>query len=333
LTQTFFPNRTMATRTRESPEQSSRQAGDQTVSTWTIRRLLQWTTDYFHRKGLSSARLDAEVLLAHVLEKDRLGLYLDHDAVIAEPFLRQYRQLILRRAAAEPVAYLTGQREFFSTSFRVSPAVMIPRPETEHLIEHGLSHLRHEFPAPAVPSLRVLDIGSGCGNLPAILSRNLEGAWVVSVDVSAAALAVARTNQLLHADSGARVCFVRGDLLTWLHPRKALFHLIVSNPPYVSEQEWEGLDPEVRRHEPKVAICAGPKGTEFQETILGTAGRFLCGNGALIMEIGEGQSATLLQLAERSGLYAEVRVFPDYAGKPRVLVGKRKQDTRPGTTP
>jgi len=319
----------MATRPPEPKQQTRNEPGPREGPAWTVRRLLQWTADYFQRNGLPAARLDAEVLLAHVLEKDRLGLYLDYDAVVEDGFLKCYRQLILRRVASEPVAYLTGMREFYSASFCVGPAVMIPRPETEHLVEHALLHLKKEFPARDPDSLRILDIGTGCGNLPVILSRNLEGAWIVSVDICAGALTLARRNRGLRSHAGARVFFVQGDLVEWLRPGRPLFHVIVSNPPYVSEQEWQGLQPEVRDHEPRLAICGGPAGTELQERILESAGRFLHENGALVMEIGESQSAAVRELADRSGLYADAGVFPDYAGRPRVLVARKKQTAQP----
>jgi len=290
---------------------------------WTVKRLLTWTTQYFTTAGLATPRLDAEVLLAHVLRRDRLALYLDYDAPVPEDARRAYRALIRRRRESEPVAYLTGTREFFSLPFVVNRSVLIPRPETEHLVELALRFLRRPYTPESPTPQRILEIGTGCGNIALTLAHHLPEAWVVSVDICPEALAVARRN--IHGAPGVkeRVSLVRGDLTSWLRQGCSGFHLIVSNPPYVSSHAWERLSPDVRDHEPRAALCGGPRGTEIQERILETALPFLRPNGLLLLEMGADQEAALRDRAEALEGYGTVQVFPDFAGKPRVLAACR----------
>jgi release factor glutamine methyltransferase len=299
------------------PSWRGEQAGEKA---WTVRSVLEWTTDFFARNGLNSARLDAEVLLAHVLCQERLALYLHYENTVAEDALRQYRSLIRRRAAREPVAYITGRREFYSISFAVDPSVLIPRPETEHLVEFVLEHARG-FPGPAgEKALKILEIGTGSGNLCIALARNLPQARIVSLDLSLPAISVAVKNQRRHSDGSARIRFFQGDLFEAIHPKRGRFHLIVSNPPYVPAECWNELPPEVRDYEPRAALDGGHGGTEILKRILGDAPRHLLPGGTLVLEIGEDQADSLARLAEETGRYRRSHVLRDYADKPRVLV-------------
>lgn len=292
-------------------------------SDWTVRRLLRWTTDYFHEAGFSSPRLDAEILLAHALEKDRLYLYLHYESHVQQTGLKAFRQRIQRRMNSEPVAYITGTREFYSIPFSVDPSVLIPRPETEHLVEHSLRHLKEQVDILQQAPLRILDLGTGCGNISIALAKHLPEARIVSVDISAGALATAKENLTVQTDPCGKVLFVQGDLLEWLAPNKPRFHIVVSNPPYVTTEEWEQLPLDVRDHEPKVALVAGSRGTEFQERILRDAAPLLLSRGILVMEIGESQEEDLLESAQGTGLYGNLQVLTDFAGKPRVLVAEK----------
>jgi release factor glutamine methyltransferase len=287
---------------------------------WTVRSVLEWTTDFFTRNGLDSARLDAEVLLAHVLGQERLALYLRYEEPIAEEALRKYRSLIRRRAAREPVAYLTGSREFYSIPFAVDPSVLIPRPETEHLVEFVLEHVRGSPGWAGEKAVRILEIGTGSGNLCIALARNLPQARIVSLDLSLSAISVAVENRRRHADCSNRILFFQGDLLAALHPQRGRFHLIVSNPPYVPTESWNELPPEVRDYEPRAALDGGVRGTEILTRILGDAPAHLLPGGALVLEIGEDQADTLARLAQEGGRYRRSRILRDYADKPRVLV-------------
>ena len=290
---------------------------------WTVRRLLHWTTDYFRDAGFSSPRLDAEILLAHALEKDRLYLYLHYESQVPQDRLKAFRERIQRRMNKEPVAYITGRREFYSLPFSVDPSVLIPRPETEHLVEHSFRYVKERFATLEPERVRILEVGTGCGNIALALAKNLPKAWIVSVDISAGALATAGRNLKVQTDPCGKVHLVQGNLLEWSHPLRARFHIVVSNPPYVTEEEWELLPSEVRDYEPKTALCAGTRGTELQERILRQTAELLEDQGGLIMEMGETQEEALLEFAQHTGLYSELRVFPDYADKPRVLTARK----------
>ncbi len=304
--------------TRPSPQsRASEQAGEKP---WTVRSVLQWTTDFFAQHDLASARLDAEVLLAHVLEQDRLALYLHYEDTVPGSALQTYRGLIRRRVNKEPIAYITGMREFYSISFAVEPSVLIPRPETEHLVEYVLEHVRDNAGSTGQGALRILEIGTGSGNLCIALAKHLPKAQIVSLDVSFSAISVAMKNRREHPDCSERIHLFQGNLLEGLHPERARFHLIVSNPPYVPTESWDDLSPEVREHEPRVALDGGRRGTETLHGILSNAARFLLPDGALVLEIGEGQAEALAGVAEETGHYRQSRVLEDYAGKPRVFV-------------
>jgi len=291
---------------------------------WTIRRLLNWTTGYFQRAGLPSPRLDAEVLLAHVLQQDRLDLYLQYEEPVGETDRTTYRHLVQQRSKAVPVAYLTGHREFYSLSLAVSPSVLIPRPETEHLIDIALRFFRARSADAGKGGIRILDVGTGSGNIPLALAAHLPDARITSVDISARALAVARTNLKAHADLSARICLVRGDLLTAFRKGISGFQAILSNPPYVSAADWENLPPDVREHEPRLALLAGPTGMERLEQLLHAAPPLLAEDGMLLLEVGEDQATSLQRRAEQQEGIREARIFPDYAGKPRVLAASRR---------
>jgi len=300
-----------------SHSRASEQAGEKH---WTVRSVLQWTTDFFARHDLASARLDAEVLLAHVLEQDRLALYLHYEDTVPGAALQAYRHLIRRRVNHEPIAYITGMREFYSISFAVEPSVLIPRPETEHLVEYVLDHVKQNAATAAEGALRLLEIGTGSGNLCIALATHLPQAQIVSMDVSFSAIAVAMKNLRGHPDCSERIRLVQGDLLEGLHPERARFHLIVSNPPYVPAESWDDLAPEVREYEPRTALDGGHRGTEILHRILRDAARFLLPDGALVLEIGEDQAEAMACVAEETGHYRRSRVLEDYAGKPRVFV-------------
>jgi release factor glutamine methyltransferase len=302
-----------------SQSRNSEQAGEKH---WTVRNVLQWTTDFFARHDLASARLDAEVLLAHVLEQDRLALYLHYEDSVPAPTLKAYRQLIRRRVNMEPIAYITGMREFYSISFAVEPSVLIPRPETEHLVEYVLQHVEANAGRTGEGALRILEIGTGSGNLCITLATHLPRARIVSLDVSFSAIAVAMKNLRGHPDCSERIRLIQGDLFKGLQPERARFHLIVSNPPYVPAESWDDLAPEVREYEPRVALDGGLGGTETLHRILRDATRFLLPDGAIVLEIGEDQAEAMADAAEETGHYRQWRVLEDYAGKPRVFVAE-----------
>ena len=246
---------------------------------WTIGQLLSWTTEYLERHGSDSPRLDAELLLAEVLDRPRIQLYATFEQEPDEAARGRFRELVKRRAAGEPVAYLLGRREFYSLDFRVTPDVLIPRPETEHLVVTLLDLARAE----PRPSPVIADIGTGSGILAITLAKHLPDARITATDISTAALAVARENAAAHGVED-RIEFVEGDLFGGV-PEGQTFDFVVSNPPYVSTTEMEQLPGEVHDHEPHGALLAGERGTEVIERLVPQAVERLRDGGHLLIEI------------------------------------------------
>lgn len=291
---------------------------------WTVRALLTWTAAYFQEAGVDTPRLDAEVLLAHAMECSRLDLYLHHGETVCDPALVRYRSYVRRRRRREPVAYITGVREFYSLPFEVGPGVLIPRPETEHLVEYVLERAggRDAAGDGAIP-VRILDLCTGAGNIAVALAHNLPQAWIVAADVSRAALGFARRNAGSLAAASRSLHLVRGHLLAWLRPGARGFDFVVANPPYVPTGDLGTLPPEVREHEPTEALLGGPRGTSLAERILHAALPHLRDGGSLVMEIGEGQSETLHRTALQEAGYDRVEILRDYGGHPRVLAARK----------
>ena len=278
---------------------------------WTPLKLLGWTQGFFAQKGVDAPRLTAELLLAHALGCDRVRLYLDFDKPMGDPELARYRELVKRRAEGEPTAYLTGAREFAGHRFAVDARVLIPRPETEHVLEAALAAL----PAPW-EGRAALDLGTGSGILAVSLALARPGARVTAVDLSADALAVARANA---AALGAAVEFLQGDLLGPV-PADARFDVIVSNPPYVPTGELGGLSREVKR-EPRLALDGGPDGLSVLRRLVASAPGFLVPGGALVLEMHESHEASLPALCLAAG-FATAEASRDLAGLPRVTVAR-----------
>lgn len=247
---------------------------------WTIGRLLAWTADYLKSHGSESPRLDAEVLLAHSLARARIALYTAFDEVPADDSRSVFRNLVRRRAEGVPVAYLVGYREFYSLRFQVTADVLIPRPETEHLVV-ALLDLARARPQAAQPD--IADVGTGSGIIAVCTAKHLPGARVLAIDRSAAALGVARANAQSHGIAD-QIEFAESDLFDGVAPERR-FDFIVSNPPYVASPEFDGLPPDVREHEPRQALLAGDRGTEVIERLVPQAVRRLKAGGHLLIEI------------------------------------------------
>ncbi|MBN2492127.1 MAG: peptide chain release factor N(5)-glutamine methyltransferase [Planctomycetes bacterium] len=268
---------------------------------------------FLEAHGTPSPRLDAEVLLAHLLGCERIDLYAGFDRPLSVAETARYRRLIQERGRGVPVAYLTGLREFYSLPFRVTPDVLVPRPETEHLVEAALAHL-----APGAPA-RVVDVGTGSGCVAIAVARLRPAAEVVAVDVCAAALAVAEDNarRLGVAD---RVHLLQADGLEALGAGP-LLDLILSNPPYVPESERDALPRDVRDHEPAVALFAPGSGTGLHRRLAAAAPSRLAAGGALFLEIGAGQEREVAGLVEAA--FGRATVIRDLAGIARVVGGKK----------
>ena len=276
---------------------------------WTVGRLLQWTAGWLRERGSDSPRLDAEVLLAWVLSCSRIDLYTRFDEVVEDEPRTAFRELIKRRGQGEPVAYLTGSKEFFSLDFRVTPDVLVPRPETESLVVRALDLCR------SLPAPRIADVGTGSGAIAVALARHLPQAHVTAIDISPAAVAVAAANVQTH-QLADRVCVCEGDLLEG-RPAEEMFDLIVSNPPYIREDEFAGLPLDVRDYEPRAALVAGPRGVEPLERLAAMSATRLVPGGWLLVEIGPpGPSEAVLAAAAH--LRPEA-TLPDDAGIPRIV--------------
>ena len=245
---------------------------------WTVGRLLHWTAEWLATRGSEFPRLDAEVLLSHVLSCSRIELYTTFDKVVADEPRTAFRELLRRRADGAPVAYLTGQREFFSLPFKVTPAVLVPRPETEQLVVRAIDLYKKSG------KVRIVDVGTGSGNIAITLAKHLPAAVITAIDISNDALAVAKQNAEFHGVAD-RIDFIHGNLFDACD-LKMQWDLIVSNPPYIREEEFDGLPRDVRMHEPKEALIAGPRGVEVIERLAReSVTRLLCG-GWLLIEIG-----------------------------------------------
>jgi release factor glutamine methyltransferase len=287
---------------------------------WTIGRLLQWTSDYLKQHGSESPRLEAEVLLAHARGCRRIELYTSFADEASEPLRTAFRELVRRRAEGTPVAYLVSHREFYSLDFRVTPEVLIPRPETEVLVLAALDAIK----AAGVKDrpVDVADVGTGSGVIGITVARHAPTARVTAIDVSPAALAVARDNaqRLGVAD---RVRLVEGDLLASLGA-EAKFDFVLSNPPYVTSEELERLPRDVKNHEPRLALEAGPRGTEVIERLIPQAAERLRGGGSILLEI-----SPMLQQRVEALLAADAQwqlgtTLKDAAGLARVVQARRK---------
>ena len=289
-------------------------------SDWTIGNLLAWTTGYLERNGSESPRLDAEVLLAEASGCRRIELYTTFQNTAAEPTRVAYRELVRQRAAGTPVAYLVGYREFYSHNFRVTPDVLIPRPETEFvlvaLLDLVKQHQQDNGP------IEILDVGTGSGILAVCAALHVPDSKITAVDVSPTALKVARVNM---ADHGVeeRINLIEGDLFSGLRP-DCTFDYIISNPPYIRESEWDMLAPDIREHEPRQALLAGKRGTELIRRLIDEGTRHLKPQGWLITEISPMIADEVLAIFEEHPAFGAPRTVKDLSHHPRVILSARQ---------
>lgn len=278
---------------------------------WTVGRLLIWTAEFLGKKGSESPRLDAEVLLAHVLDWQRVQLYTHFEDEIGGRDRSVYRDLVKRRSEGMPVAYLVGRKEFFSLRLAVGPAVLIPRPDTETLVVEALERLKGRD-AP-----RVVDVGTGSGCLALAIAKGHESARVIAIDLSAEALALARENakSLGLAD---RVQFLQGDLLAPV-AEAGQFDAIIANPPYIPSAEIASLGPEVRDYEPRLALDGGPDGLRVVDRLIEQAEGLLAPGGDLILEIGSAQEAPVRDLIAAKRTLVLAATIRDASNRPRVI--------------
>lgn len=280
---------------------------------WTVVEMLRWTAEYLGGKGFHNARLNGELLLAGVLGLKRLDLYLQFDRPLTAAELAEFKARLLRRTRREPLQYIEGEAHFRTLTLRVDGRVLIPRPETEQLVQHVLDW------SAGRSGLRALDVGTGSGAIA--LSLAVEGPFeaVLATDLEEGALAVARANHRACAP-GAAVTFRAGD--GYVPVAGERFHVIVSNPPYIADTERDALDAEVRDWEPEAALFAGADGLGLIRRLVEGAPGHLHPGGLLALEIGAGQGGAVAELVRGAGAFAEPRVLADFAGRDRVVIAE-----------
>ena len=324
-------------------------------ASWTILAMLRWTSDYFAAKGVPEPRASAEILLAHTLGVSRLDLYLRYDQPLNADELARFKALMVRRRDGEPVAYLTGHREFWSLDIQVTPAVLIPRPETETLVAAALEAAkpfgggagfkptptvenktspqdmgREESPPetgtrnPKTPSLLGLEVGVGSGAVVIALAQELPRMSWVGLDRSGAALTVAWANARRHGVAD-RIHFLRSDLLAGLKPTAA-FSLLVANLPYVPRAEWERLPREIKAFEPPGALLGGEDGLDLIRPLIRQAHRFVMGGGWVLLEVGDQQAPRVAAFVAETGAYDRIETVKDFSGIERVVQARRRDE-------
>ena len=288
--------------------------------TWTTKAFLQWSAERLTQAGIQSPRLESEVLLAQGLHASREDLYRDPDRELEEEEIILSKSFVERRFLLEPVAYILGRREFWGLDFQVTPDVLVPRWETEILMEQFLQWVRSStFTGP----LQILDIGTGSGNIAVVAAKELADAQVTAIDISRPAVEVAQTNAWVHGVAD-RIRFLTGDLFAC--ELGGPFHAILSNPPYIEKESMDTLMPDVKNFEPERALDGGKRGLSFYQRILPEAWNHLAENGALFLEIGNDQAEPVLSLIEKHGGYNTPQVTCDYSGVERVVSAQKRQN-------
>ena len=278
----------------------------------TVRQALLDGGRFLHDTGIESARLDAEVLLGYVLDMEKVEIYLCTESAFNDNRANRFRELLMRRAKGEPVAYITGRKEFWSLDFVVTPDVLIPRPETELLVELALEGTVGKAP------LKILDIGTGSGAIAITLAKELPKAQIWAVDLSAAALKIAEVNARRHSVT-ERIQFLHGDLFDPITELGHSFDIIVSNPPYVLTKGIATLAPEIHDWEPKLALDGGPDGLSSYRRIIERAHKYLTFEGRVLLEVGDGLGKAVAELFARAGGFGATTIYRDFAAKDRVI--------------
>lgn len=288
---------------------------------WTILDLLKWTTGYFKSNAVENSRASAEILLAHILNLKRIDLYIKYDQPLGKNELAAFKTLIKRRIAREPVAYILGSREFWSMDLKVSENVLIPRPETECLVEAALGVL----PASASDApKKVLELGTGSGAIVLALASERPANIYFASDVSPAAVALASDNARLHGLDN-RICFFSGVWFDPLDCSDLKFDLITSNPPYIPTDDIKSLQPEISDYEPGPALDGGPDGLDCLNLIIYNAVQYLAVNGVLLLEMGYNQKNAIAATVMAAGCYDRVEFLKDYSGHDRIVKLRRKE--------
>ena len=294
-----------------------------TQETKTIRNILKWAITTLKEAEIDSPGINADTLLAFVLSCDRTKLYTNPDEILNDSDISRYKELINERIRHVPLQYITHHVEFMSLVFFVDERVLIPRPETEILVETVMNKAHDK--QYSNKKVTIMDIGTGSGNIAVSLAKNLSDVEIYASDISQEALAIAMTNVQRHKVVG-NVHLLHGDLFDTFssHIEKGNVDFIVSNPPYVSESEWKNLEPELRDHEPYEALVGGKDGLYFYRQIIRNATDWLKPKGYLVIEIGETQAKTIMKLMESERYYEGIEITKDLQGKERIVSARRK---------
>ena len=282
----------------------------------TVLESINLSTQYLNQKGIESPRTNAELLLADILNCKRLDLYLSFERPLSEDEVQKYREHIKRRGNFEPLQYVIGKVEFYGLELKVNPSVLIPRPETELMVENILNQF------PKEEKLIILDIGSGSGNIAIALAVNLPSSKIVSTDVSEEALLVAKENSERHKVS-ERIKFVKHNILKNDVSSFPMFDIVVSNPPYVSKESYSTLQKEIKNFEPAIAVTDEDDGYTFYREISAKASVKLKENGKLFFEVAHGQSEEVVEIMTKNN-FKNIEIIKDYQNIDRVIFGERK---------
>jgi release factor glutamine methyltransferase len=285
----------------------------------TVLEAIQRSTEFLAKKGVDSPRLQTELLLAHLLQRPRMQLYLNFERALTPPEIESFRELVKRRGLREPLQHILGTTSFCGLEIAVNRHVLIPRPETELLAERGWTFLNQLSPPNPQPST-ALDFGTGSGCLAIALAHHCPAAQVQAIDVSPAALALARENAARHGLAG-RIEFREGDGFAAV-PAGTQFDLIISNPPYIPSAEIATLQPEVRDYDPGGALDGGPEGLDYYRRLAAEAGPFLKPGGRLMLEIGDGQAARVGEILQQQKWIVEA-LQEDYNHTLRIVIARR----------
>jgi release factor glutamine methyltransferase len=280
----------------------------------TVLESINLSTEYLNNKGIESPRINAELLLAHILNCKRLNLYLSFEKPLTEEEINKYRELLKRRSKFEPLQYIIGNVEFYGIVFKVNPSVLIPRQETEILVETIIKQYDK------YDALRILDIGTGSGNIAISLAKNLDNSFITALDISEDALNIANENALLNYVNN-RTEFIKVDFLKEDFKRKD-FDVVVSNPPYISIEEFETLRPELKEFEPKVALTDYNSGFLFYEIISAKSTNLLKPEGRLFFEVGKGQFSYISEIMKKNN-FQNITIIKDYSNIERVISGEK----------
>ncbi len=285
------------------------------MQNWTIQKLLNWITEYFTDKALDSPRLSAELLLCYVLQTERIKLYTQFDKPVDKQHLDQLHELVKRAGQNEPLAYLLGRTEFYSLDLNITSDCMIPRPETELLVERAVEFLRTR-----TSRQFICDLCTGCGCIAVAIAHNCPKTRIIATDISDAALKIAAQN-IEKYKLKDRIQLLCGDLFDPVVPQldTEKFDLITCNPPYVSTAEFEALEKTVKDHEPKLALFAGHDGLDIYRRIAEKADDFLKPDAALILEIGYSQGQAVRELLEQTGCFTDIKIEKDFHNNDRIV--------------